>query len=77
MKVTSATKTIEELRTILACWGLLKQIITDNGPQFTYEEFQKFMHSNGLGTLEQLHIIPNPMGLQNGLSKPSKQAMKN
>ena len=48
MKVSTATKTIEELHTIFACWGLLKQIITNSCPQFTSKEFQKFMHSNGI-----------------------------
>ena len=48
MKATTATRTIEELRTIFACWGLPEQIITDNRPQFTSEEFQRFVLSNGI-----------------------------
>ena len=35
MKVTTATRTIEELHTIFAYWGLPEQIIIDNGPRFS------------------------------------------
>ena len=43
LPITSPT--VEELHTIFACWGLPEKIITDNGPQFTSENF---VLSNGI-----------------------------
>ena len=47
MKNTTAVRTIEVLQGIFARNGLLKQVVTDNGPQFVSEEFSTFMRENG------------------------------
>ena len=46
MKVTTAAKTIEAIRKRFAAFGLPKQIVSDNGPQFISEEFTAFMRQN-------------------------------
>ena len=48
MKIAIAHRTIQEHRLIFAVWGIPKQIISDNWPQFIAEEFQEFTISNGI-----------------------------
>ena len=43
MTSTTAQKTIEILRHIFASYGLPKQLVSDNGPQFVAKEFEEFM----------------------------------
>ena len=76
MKVTTATRTIEELRSIFACWGLPEQIITDNGPQFTSEEFQKFVCSNGIKHSRTAPYHPQSNEAAERFVQTFKQAMK-
>jgi hypothetical protein len=40
METITTTKTVQALRTMFAHWGLPEQIVSDNGPQFTSEEFK-------------------------------------
>jgi len=48
MPSTSAQRTVAELRTIFARWGLPRVLVSDNGPQFTSAVFQSFMKTNVL-----------------------------
>ena len=48
MPSITSTKTIDRLRTIFAQYGVPAQVVTDNGPQFTYAEFQLFLKTNGI-----------------------------
>ena len=47
MSSTTST-TINVLRYLFAAYGLTKQLVTDNGPQFTSEEFSTFCKQNGV-----------------------------
>ena len=42
MKTITSTKTIEALRMIFCRTGIPKQMVSDNGPQFTAGEFENF-----------------------------------
>lgn len=48
MNSTTTSKTIEALRQSFAAYGLPQQIVSDNGPQFTSEEFSAFLRGNGI-----------------------------
>ena len=48
MKTTTASKTIDLLRQMFARNGVPREIISDNGSQFTSEQFQTFIRSNGI-----------------------------
>jgi transposase InsO family protein len=48
MKTRTSSQTIDVLRSVFPCNGLESQIISDNGPQFTSEEFANFTRGNGI-----------------------------
>ena len=48
MTSTTTTKTVEVLRSLFASYGLPKEVVSDNGPQFTSGEFQAFMSNYGI-----------------------------
>ena len=48
MSTTTAKHTIQELRLIFARFGLLENIVIDNGPQFVSKEFNDFTSQNGI-----------------------------
>ena len=49
-KSVTSLVTIEKMRSTFATFGLLEQLVTDNGPSFTRVEFQQFMQCNGVRT---------------------------
>ena len=48
MSTTTSAKTIVVLRDLCARYGLPNQLVSDNGPQFTSDEFRQFCQSNGV-----------------------------
>ena len=48
MKSTTSTATIEKLRKIFAIHGLPDTIVSDNGSNFTSNEFEEFMKKNSI-----------------------------
>ena len=48
MKSTKAWNTVNVLRSWFFRFGIPKQIVTDNGPQFTSKEFNEFIRMNGI-----------------------------
>ena len=47
MSTTTTSKTVEVLQVLFAKYGLPEQLVSDNGPQFTSEDFAYFMKANG------------------------------
>ena len=76
MKSTSAEDTIDELRAIFARFGLPEQIVSDNGPQFTSEAFQKFTSRNGIRHVTGAPYHPATNGIAERLVRSFKRAMK-
>ena len=48
MMITTAEKTIAELRRVFPIHGLPEQIVSDNGTQFASNLFQQFLKENGI-----------------------------
>jgi transposase InsO family protein len=68
---TSAT--VEKLRTTFATHGLPRVIVTDNGSNFTSEEFADFMTQNGIKHVKSAPFHPS----SNGLAERAVQSFKN
>ena len=69
MSKTTSTRTIAELCKLFASYGLPEQIVTDNGPQFTSDEFSHFLKQNGVKHIRcsPYHPASNGMAWQKGL----------
>ena len=65
MQSTTVSKTIAALRGIFSMYGFL---VSDNGPQFTAEDFAVFMKSNGIRHMRTAPYHQSTNGLQNGHS---------
>lgn len=76
MKSTTTSKTISELRTIFARYGLPKELVSDNGPQFIAEEFKIFLRENGIKHIKSAVKHPASNGEAERFVKTFKQAMK-
>ena len=73
---TTFTKTIQAMRTIFVRWGLPELIVSDNGPQFTSTEFQKFCEVNGVKHILVAPYHPRSSGEVEHLAKSFKHALK-
>ena len=73
MTTTTASKAITELCKMFAAYGLPEQVISDNGPQFTSNEFDEFMKENGIK-----HLLTSPYHPKsNGEAERAVQTFKN
>lgn len=72
INTTTATATIQVLRTVFTRFGIPESIVSDNGPQFTSNEFTEFCYLNGI---RHVHVPPyNPSS--NGLAERVVQTFK-
>ena len=76
MNTITASKTIDVLRQIFAQFGVVKQIISDNGRTFTSAEFQNFVKNNGIIHKTSAPWHPATQGLVERFVQTFKQAMK-
>ena len=76
MPSTTSSKTIESLRNLFAKYGLPEQLVSDNGPQFTYEEFADFMKANGIKHIHSAPYYPSTNELAERFVQTFKKAMK-
>ena len=62
MSSTMADHTIAVLRSVFAAFGLPEQVVSDNGPQFTSQEFATFPRSNGVTHICTAPYYPSSNG---------------
>ena len=76
MSSTTTSTTINELRYLFSAYGLSKQLVTDNGPQLTSEEFSTFCKQNGVKHIRCALYHPASNGLAERFVQTFKRAMK-
>ena len=69
---STSAQTVDILRTLFACHGLPETIVSDNGPCFTSEEFDKFCKVNGICHVRSAPYHP----ASNGLAERAVQTFK-
>ena len=63
MSSITTSKTVEALQVLFAKYGLPEQLVSDNGPQFTSEDFSQFMRMNGIKHIRSAPYHPSSNGL--------------
>ena len=76
MPTTTSTKTIETLRSLFARYGLPEQVVSDNGPQFTSDEFKGFCKSNGIRHITSAPYHPSTNGAIERAVQTMKKSLK-
>ncbi len=72
MRQTKSSDTIDVLRSLFSRYGLPEQVVSDNGPQFTSEEFQSFLRLNQV----KHTLCPPYHPASNGLAEKYVQTFK-
>ena len=72
MSSTIAEKTVDKLRSLFATWGIVEELVSDNGPQFVMQTFKSFMDANGI----KHTLIPAYHPSSNGAAERSVGVLK-
>lgn len=73
---STSSHVIMKIRETLTRFGLPDQIVSDNGPQFTSEEFQRFCANNGIRHTTSSVYHPRSNGEAERFVQTFKQSMK-
>ena len=76
MSTTTTPKTVQVLQVLFAKYGLPEQLVSDNGPQFTSEDFAYFMKANGIKHIRSAPYHPSSNGLAKRFVQTFKRGMK-
>ena len=76
MASTTSESTINALRYLFASFGLVEEIVSDNGPQFVSVEFQNFVKANGIKHIRSAPYHPSSNGEAERAVRTFKTAMK-
>ena len=78
MTSTTTTKTINNLhvRQLFAAHGIPKQLVSDNGPQLTVEEFAAYMKQNNVKHIRCAPNHPSSNGLVERFNQTMKQTLR-
>ena len=76
MKTTTTTATILQLRKLFLAYGLSKQLVSDNGPQFSSSELAEFLQKNGLKHIKSAPYHPLSNGAVKQFIQTFKKAMR-
>ena len=72
MTSTTTQHTLNELRLMFALYGFPEEVVSNNGPQFTSNEFASFMSKNGI----KHTLVPPYHPQSNGVAERSVRVVK-
>ena len=76
MTTTTSTATIQHLRMMFSRFGLPETLVSDNGPQFSAEEFRSFCRLNGIHHILITPYHPSSNGMVERAVQTFKQSLK-
>ena len=76
MPSTTLQSTFEAMRSFISRYGLPEQLVSDNGTQFTSEEFTQLMKRNGVKHIRLALYHPASNGLAERFVQTFKREMK-
>ncbi|XP_053395713.1 uncharacterized protein K02A2.6-like [Mercenaria mercenaria] len=76
MASTTSESTINALRYLFSSYGLVEEIVSDNGPQFVSAEFQNFVKMNGIKHIRSAAYHPSSNGEAERAVRTFKTALK-
>lgn len=76
MKNMTTVATINAMRMMFARFGLPEEVVSDNGPQFTAEDFAVFLTENGVKHTRTPRYHPASNGLAERMVQELKMALK-
>ena len=76
MTSTTSAQTILVLRAMFARFGLPRQLVSDNGPQFTSDELEQFLVCNGVSHIRSSPYHPSTNGAAERLVHTVKHALR-
>lgn len=76
MRSTTAEKTIEKLGEMFSRFGFPEQLVSDNGTQFTSQEFKTFLEINGVQHIRSAPYHPSTNGAAERFVQSMKHALK-
>lgn len=77
MGSTTSLATIQALRRMFASYGIPRQLVSDNGPQFSSLEFTTFLARNGVKHILTAPYHPSSNGQAERFVRTLKQGLKN
>jgi len=75
MNKTDAKSMVDKLREIVARYGLPGKIVSDNGPQFTSNEYREFCNRNGIKIVTSPPFHPSANGAAENAVKSFKSCL--
>ncbi|XP_053548920.1 uncharacterized protein K02A2.6-like [Bombina bombina] len=76
MTRTTTTEVISVLERLFSVFGLPRKLVTDNGPQFVSQDFQNFLHTNGIHHHRTAPYHPATNGQAERFVQTFKRALK-
>ena len=76
MSSATSAQTITVLRHLFAKYGIPQQLVSDNGPQFTSDDFTEFLRANGVKHIRSAPYHPASNGAVERFVRTFKAAMK-